>query len=160
MEKDFTNWHELKTNLQKWESGPYFSEREIWLCSVGLNLGHEEDGKGDRFLRPVIIFKKFTPDVFWAIPLTSSKNTGLYYYQFNLKNRNETAILFQIRLLDRRRLLRRMAIMPEEDFFKMTEAFNGLTPKIEIPPEGGISRGAEAQCDSSVADPEQLSNIF
>jgi len=160
VEKDFAIWHELKTNLQKWESGPYFSEREIWLCSVGLNLGHEEDGKGDRFLRPVVIFRKFTPDVFWAIPLTSSKKTGAYYYQFDFKSRSETALLFQIRLLDRRRLLRRMTIMSEEEFFKMTDAFSGLLPKIETPPEGGVSRGAEAQCDSSVPKAGELSNII
>ncbi len=111
MEKDFGKWHILKTDLQRREGGPFFAKREIWICSVGLNLGHEEDGKGDRFLRPVVIFKKFTSDLFWGIPLTSSDKSGPSHYQFNF-----------------------------------------LVPQIETPSrEEGVSRGAEAHCDSSIA---------
>ncbi len=50
--------------------------------------------------------------------------------------------------------------LPEEDFLKMTEVFRGLLPEIEIPPEGGISRGAEAHCASSLPKTGELSNII
>lgn len=160
MEKDFGGWHYLKTNLQGRENGPYFSEREIWLCSVGLNLGHEEDGKGDRFLRPVIIFKKFTSDLFWGIPLTSSGRKGPFHYQFGFKGRTSTAVLSQVRALDRRRLLRRSGIMPEKEFFEMGKNFAKLVPKNETPLGRGVSRGAEAHCASIITEPEYPSNFF
>jgi mRNA interferase MazF len=160
MEKDFSIWHCLKTGLQKHEKNPYFSEREVWLCSIGLNVGHEEDGKGNRFLRPVIVFKKFVPDAFWAIPLTSVEKIGPYYYRFSLRGRIETAVLSQMRSLDSKRLLRKMGMMSEEDFFTMTRMFSGLLPKIEIPLGERDFSEAEAHRDSSVAEEEEMSNII
>lgn len=150
MEKDFTEWHILKTQLQKMEEYPFFHEREMWLCSMGLNLGHEEDGKGHRFLRPVVVFKKFNASLFWGIPLGSTPRIGSYYYQFSFKGKVETALLLQMRTFDRRRLLRRMGIMEEGKFLEM----EGKIAKLFLnrnPSRGrGVSRGAEAQSNFSL----------
>ncbi len=45
MQKDFNNWNSLKQELDKNEKVLFFKEREVWWCSIGLNLGHEENGK-------------------------------------------------------------------------------------------------------------------
>jgi mRNA interferase MazF len=128
MEKDFLRWHELKTDLQKGVGNLLFQERDIWLCSFGLNLGHEEDGKGDFFLRPVVVFRKINTDTFWAIPLTGNGRSGSYYYSFDFKGQVSVAILSQIRLLDQRRLLRKMGTISEIDFVCMVEKFKALLP--------------------------------
>ena len=126
---------------------------------MGLNLGHEEDGKGNKFLRPVIVLKKFNADLFWGIPLTSHVRTGSYYSRFDFKGRSGAVVLFQMRLLDRKRLLRRMGTMPEDKFYEMAEKLAGLLPKIETPlGERGFSE-AEAKSNSSIAELGKTSNI-
>ncbi len=45
MKKDFGNWHNKKDKLENIEKRPFFKEREIWFCYLGLNIGDEEDGK-------------------------------------------------------------------------------------------------------------------
>lgn len=48
--QDFIRWTKLKTCLHfSNKQSPYFSEREIWCASMGLNIGVEEDGKNDLF---------------------------------------------------------------------------------------------------------------
>lgn len=76
MKKDFQKWHEKKTDIDEVEKRPFFQEREIWFCHLGVNVGFEQDGNGDDFLRPVIVFRKFNKEVFWAIPLTKHQLPG------------------------------------------------------------------------------------
>src|SRR4030095_356373 len=45
MQKDFPGWHRQKEQLHAQHQTPTFQEREIWWCSVGVNIGHEMDGK-------------------------------------------------------------------------------------------------------------------
>jgi len=129
MGKDFTEWHKLKTNLQKAETNAFFHEREIWLCSVGMNLGREEDGKNALFLRPVVVFRKFGADSFWGIPLTSTLRIGSYYYQFPLGERTATAMLAQMRLFDRKRFIRRMDVLSDEQFNELKVRVAALMPE-------------------------------
>lgn len=49
MEKDFLDWHKKKESLHKKDEKIYFHEREIWWCSLGLNIGDEQDGKNKNY---------------------------------------------------------------------------------------------------------------
>lgn len=69
MKKDFKKWHDKKSQVNEIEVRPFFHEREIWYCTIGANVGFEQDGSGEDFLRPVIVFRKFNSEIFWAIPL-------------------------------------------------------------------------------------------
>jgi mRNA interferase MazF len=72
MKKDYSEWHEKKTDIElSSETRVFFHEREVWWCSLGANVGFEQDGKGIKFARPVIVFKKFNKEVFWALPLST-----------------------------------------------------------------------------------------
>jgi mRNA interferase MazF len=128
MEKDFMRWHSLKKRLQQERSEFLFNQGDIWLCSLGLNLGHEEDGKGDVFLRPIVILKKINDDTFWAIPLTSQKKFGSRYYSFDFGGKQAVAILTQIKLLDRKRLWRKKGMMTGTQFSSMVKTFKALLP--------------------------------
>ena len=129
--KDFTNWHKVKTDINDFEKRVFFHEREIWFCSVGLNVGFEQDGVGDNFLRPVLIVRKFNNEVFWGIPLTKSNKAkdDRYYYSFSfVENVISLAILSQIRLIDAKRLARQIGTMEENDFENVKKKLKELLP--------------------------------
>jgi len=116
MNKNFHKWHEKKKIIQSSEEIPYFYEREIWWCSIGLNVGYEQDGKNENFERPILILKKFNKYILWAIPLTSKQKTGKYYFHFNFQGEDSIAILSQLRLISSKRLLRKIGMIQESDF--------------------------------------------
>src|SRR3989344_2005502 len=108
--KDFDRWNELKKKLHISVKAKdfYFREREIWWCSLGVNIGFEQDGKNDNFERPVLIVKIFNKEVLWIVPLTSRHKDNKYYYKFDYKNKPQSAILSQVRLISSKRLLRKI----------------------------------------------------
>lgn len=128
MKKDFDKWNILKKEISKRES-PFFSEKEIWISHVGINVGDEEDGKGREFLRHFLIIKKWNNSMFWAIPLsTKTHKKGIFYYPFKFSKRSSIAMLSQIKLSDGKRLKRKIGIISKEDFnnisFRMQSFFN------------------------------------
>ena len=116
MEKDFDSWNEQKKTHNTGSVDIFFYEREVWWCAVGVNIGFEQDGKGDRFARPVLILKKYSKNVFVGVPLTTAKRQTRYHYSFRFKDGASTALLSQIRLFDSKRLLDKMGRIPEKDY--------------------------------------------
>ena len=122
--KDFKKWNEKKEKIHANESEHFFYEREIWWCSIGANVGREEDGKGGKFNRPVIIFKKFNQDVLLALPITTSVKSGKYYFPINLPDSiRRSVILSQIRLIDAKRLNDKLGMVSVKEFEEMKKAF-------------------------------------
>ena len=70
MIKDFDTWNALKKELEN-ENIRIVHEGQIWWCSLGLNIGHEQDGKNQKYERPVLIIKKFNNAVVWTVPLST-----------------------------------------------------------------------------------------
>ncbi len=119
--KNFTKWFDLKSNLNFKEYIPetseiYFREREIWFASIGLNIGIEEDGKNGLFERPVLILKKFNQKMLLIIPLTTQVKEFKYQAQYKLNGIIYGAKLSQIKLIDSKRLLRKVEILDGEQF--------------------------------------------
>lgn len=103
--KDFDGWNIQKKIIDSVENKKTFHEREVWFTKIGENIGFEQNGKGEEFLRPVIVYKKFSRNVFLAIPLTKAIKEGRFYHSFKFHGKTSTAILSQIRLFDSKRLL-------------------------------------------------------
>jgi mRNA interferase MazF len=114
--KDFDSWNEQKKIIHEKDKNVLFKERDVWWCSIGLNIGHEEDGKGETFNRPVLIIKKFNKRLFWCIPLTTKVKDNKYYYSFDIKGRIQCAMLTHLRLYDASRLTSRMCQIQTEQF--------------------------------------------
>ncbi len=55
--KKYDEWNQLKKNLSEKENKVFFRERDVFWASIGINLGYEQDGKGEIFSRPVLIVK-------------------------------------------------------------------------------------------------------
>lgn len=127
MKKDFTQWHSEKTKVHQSESCVFFHEREIWWCRIGLNIGYEQDGKGDNFARPVIIFKKFNNEVCWIIPLSTKIKKGKFYVLIDLGDKIErVAIISQLRLIDAKRLYQKINVLSNVNYKKVQDAIINL----------------------------------
>ena len=109
--KDFQNWHSLKTKLESLEKDELFSEQEIWWCSIGENIGFEQDGKNEMFERPVLVLKKFSRDVFLGIPMTSTQKDHPLYFRYKLHDTEGSFILSQARILSSKRLQRKISVI-------------------------------------------------
>jgi mRNA interferase MazF len=128
--KDFETWNSKKKILNFEHKRPFFHEKEVWYANLGVNVGFEEDGKGRDFLRPVLIYRKFSKEVLWAFPLTRTSKTSKYYFGFKggSTSQESFAILSQIRLIDAKRLNHKIFNITEEDFIVLNKKFKALLP--------------------------------
>ncbi len=119
--KYFDKWNIQKKNIDNLENKKTFHDREIWFIKIGENIGFEQGGKGMEFLRPVIIYRKFSRNLFLGIPLTKTIKDTMFYFNFVFQNKNSSAILSQIRLFDSKRLAYSIGRMSVGDFTKLKE---------------------------------------
>lgn len=119
--KDFDSWNDQKKIIDGTENKKTFHEREVFSINVGENVGFEQNGKGEEFLRPVIIYKKFSSNVFLGIPLTKTDKEGKFYKSFEFQGKRSTAILSQVRLFDSKRLKYKIGKMSVGDYNMVKE---------------------------------------
>jgi hypothetical protein len=124
--KNFINWHKIKNSIEKKEKRLNFQIRDVLFCSIGENIGFEQDGRGDEFLRPAIVIKKFNNEVFLGVPLTHTNKKGKYYFSFNLNDGISVAILSQIRLFDAKRIKYKIGMIDEKNFNTLKEKIRQL----------------------------------
>ncbi len=123
----FQIWIQRKYNLEKRSAGPLFNERDIFWCSIGSNIGHEMDGKWEKSNRPILVIKKFNRHIFWWVPLsTQVKENNLYYIPYTFDWKTASAIISQMRLMDSKRLINRIGVLDESDFYKIKEKIRDL----------------------------------
>lgn len=116
----FNEWNEEKKSIHTSESRKIiFHERQVWWCSLGKNIGDEQDGKNKLFERPVLVIKKFNEQLAWIIPLSSKVKYGKYYHVFILNQKLQRAILSQLRLVSTKRFRRIMGELSRNDFRKI-----------------------------------------
>lgn len=113
MQKDFDKWNEIKkqTDNKTLPEEFFFYEREIWWCSLGLNVGREQDGGRDNFERPIVITRKLSPDTFIAVPLSTKKRIARFQAIVTFGDLVNYGLLDQIRVIDSKRLLRKIGMM-------------------------------------------------
>lgn len=105
--KDFDIWNQKKQTIEKGIPNELvFHEREIWWCSIGINIGDEQDGKHDLFERPVLVLKKFNKKVAWVLPMTTQLKEGIYYYPLIHNKEVSMVILSQLRIVSVKRFCR------------------------------------------------------
>ncbi|MFA7308677.1 MAG: type II toxin-antitoxin system PemK/MazF family toxin [Patescibacteria group bacterium] len=126
MQKDFQKWAETKVGLHNSQTKRFFYEKEVWWCSLGVNIGYEEDGKNSFFTRPVLILRKFNKDMFIGVPLSTTEKEGQYHYRFPFLTGYSTALLSQIRLLDSKRLANKMGSISKEELGKIRQLVKGV----------------------------------
>ncbi len=121
MKKDFSSWNKHKVLLDNTLDSDivYFRKKEIWWCSLGVNIGHEQDGKNEHFERPVLIVKKTNRYLILGIPLSTKIKDHSYYFTYNFDDKQYSALLLQIRVMSSKRLLRRVGSLSGSEFQKI-----------------------------------------
>jgi mRNA interferase MazF len=127
MSKDFDSWNIFKKKTHQDHPRPLFKEGEVWWCHLGANVGVEIDGKDAQFVRPVVVMRKFNRYSFYGLPLTTQfEENHSFYHIFEFNNHQQAANLTQLRLLDSKRLQRRMVDLPKGTFIAIKKALLGL----------------------------------
>jgi len=112
--KNFDEWNVKKKEIDSHKNSPFFSERDIWWCYVGINIDNEMDGKNKDFERPVLILKKINNTSAWILPITSNLKNNSYIYP--LESRASYVSISQWKNISSKRLLRKEARISEKEF--------------------------------------------
>lgn len=130
MNRNYVGWYKLKADMEKRPPMANFHAREIWWCSLGANIGFEEDGKNALFERPVLILRKFNKELFFGVPLTSAHKEGnKYYHCIVVDDIPRSALISQARTLSSRRLLRKVERHGKKSFGEVLAAVTDMLQK-------------------------------
>lgn len=124
---NFETWNNLKqqTHSQN-HKPPFVNVGDIWWTHIGHNIGYEINGKGKRFVRPVIVLHKLNAYIFLCVPLTSANKSGSWYVSFSFQDKISVACLHQIRVIDYRRFADKFGEADEQDLKKTQKGFYSL----------------------------------
>ena len=118
--KKYDDWNKVKKKIDSKEILITYKERDIFWANIGENIGFEQNGKGSDFMRPILVFRKFTNKMFLGIPLSTQLREGSFFFQFQfLENKKSTALLVQSKMFDVKRLDRRIGMISKDDFNEM-----------------------------------------
>ena len=166
MQKEFDVWNGLKKQINLKPrvpeneavdvGGVYVHPREIWWFSTGVNVGSEIDGKNSLFERPGIILKTHNQFTSTIIPISSNKPEMYFSYNFLFNDVIQSAILSQAKLIDHKRLSRKIGTLDNENFQRLKNKFLKYY-KYETPLSRGISE-AEAISSNSITPTQNLSS--
>jgi mRNA interferase MazF len=120
--QEYDRWNELKKRIQLTICQPtYFpNDGEVWMSSLGKNIGHEQNGGGSGYSRPVLIVRKFNNHMFWCVPLSTTQKRLDFYFNFTDTNgRQVSAILAQLKLQSVKRFERKMYKIPSNLFMEI-----------------------------------------
>jgi len=89
----------------------YCKPREVWVTNLSGTQGREQRG-----IRPVLVLKHFSKDLFLGVPITS-KDKGKRWCEPIIFNDMQTisfCILSQVRVMDRSRVKRRVGKVSQD----------------------------------------------
>lgn len=114
--KDFDGWNEIKKKTDV-EQPRLYTVREIWWCRLGVNVGTEQHGSGEWYVRPCVIVRGFGADACLVVPLTTSaREHPLRPSIGTVAGREARANLSQIRVIDTRRLQNKIGFIDADAF--------------------------------------------
>ena len=127
MTKDFDAWNIEKKKIQDKSQNRFYHPREIWWCSLGLNVGFEQDGTSDEYQRPILVIRAFSSHVCLVLPLTTSIKKNKYHVSIGIiDNREAFAIISQVRLVDTKRFTNRLGRVDKDIFENIRKAVRSL----------------------------------
>ncbi len=125
--KDFDRWISVKKKTEKRSRINAYKYSVFW-CAFGENIGSEISGKGNDFLRPVVILKKFGDRCVLVAPLTSniSPNKNNILLKITGSEEIKNVLISQIRVIDGKRLYEYIGKVNEEYRETLKEKFNNI----------------------------------
>jgi mRNA interferase MazF len=125
--KDFGTWNTCKISIRRDEKNRWCRPRDIWWCKMGVNIGFEQDGKGENFVRPVVVLQSFGKYTALIVPITTSIKENRYHvYLGKPLGLKASAIITQLRLVDTKRLIEKAGKLEEGVFDNVKRAIKDL----------------------------------
>ena len=135
--KDFDGWNISKKLTDSSGRQVFGYPREVWWCSLGVNVGAEIDGKNENFERPVIIIRVYNKETMLVLPTTGKAKPDKFHFPIEIDAQNtETkeaykktvyVKLTQARVISNKRLIRKIDVISEENFEKIKNVFKDFT---------------------------------
>ena len=116
MQKDFDGWNSLKKVIDKDQVEVFAHAREIWWCSVGINIGAEINGKNENFERTVIVMKVYNKETLLVLPITTKSKDDIFHHKITTEQKVVWVKLTQLRVISSKRLNRKVDILGEVEF--------------------------------------------
>lgn len=128
-EKDFDGWNKIKKELNDISKAPKIHNGEIWWCSIGVNVGMEQDGRDKVFWRPVLIYCKINDELFWGIPFSTKYQRNEKFSETLMVDGKIThALLAQKRILSSKRLNNKIGKIPNHTYNRIIQKVNKIKP--------------------------------
>ena len=130
--QEYDQWNEVKKETVKSKMRLTIKPRDIYWAKIGQNIGHEEYGKGKNFLRPIIVIRQLTSDLFIGVPTTSTKKEDNdYFHSIRYINKldeniNSSAMILQIKVFSKKRLLNKIGTVEKQEFKIITDKLKKL----------------------------------
>ena len=159
MKKDFDSWNQQKQRIDKVNNEPHVHHREIWWAHFGANIGGEQNGSGQLFLRLVVVLKIINEKIFFAVPLTTNNrgwSTHLPIDATCLKQKS-FALCEQLRPLSNKRLKRKVGFLSKKQFTELRKTSAALFSAASGPEQSryiDLQKKSEST-DKSASGPEQ-----
>ncbi len=134
--KNFDGWNEKKKQINERliDADQFILEGEIWWTSIGVNIGHEIDGKHADYKRPVLILMKFDNDPQWVLPITSKMiQDGGFLHKIQSSRICGYIPIQQMRSISSKRLLRLAGRLNDEEFIEIRNRLSRLLIKPNPP---------------------------
>ena len=88
----------------------------MWWCSIGINIGSEQDGKNIYFERPVLVLRKFGSTTIRIAPLTSKFSSDEFGMIIFYSGKKSFVLVSQIESVSLKRISRKVGIIDQEQF--------------------------------------------
>lgn len=121
--KNFDAWNTKKKNTEKKERILYIKEREIWWCTLGVNIGKEIDGKHDIFERPVLVIKVLSKETFFVLPLSTKGTISRDHFRIVTEKMQSYVKLSQAKIVSCKRFSRKVDTVSKKTFEEIKASF-------------------------------------
>ena len=127
MTSEFDTWNIQKQSTHK-RKHVLPNEKEVWWVRIGKNIGFEQNGKGELFLRPVLVFRLFNSKMFFGIPMSSGSKNEKSDFCFKVTHNEKQYFLLlpQARLFSTKRLQQLIRTIDSNEFMLVKKAFRKL----------------------------------
>ena len=125
--KDFDKWNSKKKKIDTYKFVNFYHSRDIWWCSLGVNVGFEQDGKGKNYRRPVLIVRGLSKETCIIVPLTTSTFEHKYKIDIGIVNGKKCkAHISQIRVIDTKRFVNKIGELDVIKFEHIRKSIRNL----------------------------------
>lgn len=127
--KDFLGWAKVAEEVERRGLRDDIKVGAVYWMNIGVGIGSEEVGKGERFTRPALVLEKLNERMAFVIPITSQSQRGQGYKEIVVAGKTEFLMLCQARPVD---VLRIEGFIDEVAFKELEEILRQYVKNLRL----------------------------